>query len=109
MVFDMKRRQGQYIGGFPLYGYRRDPMDKHHLLVDPEAAVVRRIFQFAMDGYSKQQIAKMLNDRGIANPTRYKAEHNGQLPSANDPDPNVRRIAVAIAYLRDLKRKSLTE
>lgn len=40
---------------------------------------------------------------------RYKAEHNGQLPSANDPDPNVRRIAVAIAYLRDLKRKSLTE
>ena len=40
---------------------------------------------------------------------RYKAEHNGQLPSANDPDPNIRRIAVAIAYLRDLKRKSLTE
>lgn len=82
MVFDMKRRQGQYIGGFPLYGYRRDPMDKHHLLVDPEAAVVRWIFQFAMDGYGKQQIAKMLNDRGIANPTRYKAEHGW---SSNHP------------------------
>ena len=25
MVFDMKRRQGQYIGGFPIYGYRKDP------------------------------------------------------------------------------------
>ena len=21
----MKRRQGQYIGGFPIYGYRKDP------------------------------------------------------------------------------------
>ena len=37
MVFDMKRRQGQYIGGFPIYGYRKDPDNKGHLLVDPEA------------------------------------------------------------------------
>ena len=38
MVFDMKRRQGQYIGGFPVYGYQKDPRDKNHLIVEPEAA-----------------------------------------------------------------------
>ena len=30
MVFDMKRRQGRYIGGFPIYGYQKDPKDHNH-------------------------------------------------------------------------------
>lgn len=75
MVFDLKRREGKYIGGFPVYGYRKDPADKNKILVDPEAAeVVRQIFQWSLEGYGKQHIAAMLNDRGVANPARYKAE-----------------------------------
>lgn len=75
MVLDMKRRQGQYIGGFPIYGYRKDPDKKGHLLIDPEAAgVVRQIFRWSLEGHGKQSIAHMLNDQGVANPTRYKAE-----------------------------------
>lgn len=75
MVFDMKRRQGQYIGGFPIYGYQKDPEKKGHLIIDPEAAeVVRQIFRWSLEGHGKQGIAHMLNDRGVVNPTRYKAE-----------------------------------
>lgn len=76
MVFDLKRREGQYIGGFPLYGYKKDPADKNKIVIDPEAAsVVRRIFQWSREGCGKQRIAVMLNERGIAAPARYKAEH----------------------------------
>ena len=76
-VFDLKRRQGQYIGSSPLYGYQRDPLDRHHLIPDPEAAeVVRQIFQWSLEGRGKQEIARVLNDRGILNPTRYKAERD---------------------------------
>lgn len=76
MVFDNKRREGQYIGGFPIYGYRRDPVNKNHLLIDPEAAdVVRQIFQWALEGRGKQNISTLLNERGIVNPTRYKLQH----------------------------------
>ena len=76
MVFDMKRRQGQYIGGFPIYGYQKDPKDHNHLIIEPEAAqVVRQIFRWSLEGHGKQEIAKLLNDQGIPNPTRYKAEH----------------------------------
>lgn len=76
MVFDMKRRQGQYIGGFPIYGYQKDPKDHNHLIIEPEAAeVVRQIFQWSLEGHGKQEIARMLNDQGIPNPTRYKADH----------------------------------
>ncbi len=73
MVLDHKRRQGQYIGGFPVYGYKTDPGDKHHLIIDEEAAdVVRQIFRWAREGQGKQHIANMLNERGILNPTGYK-------------------------------------
>ena len=76
MVFDMKRRQGRYIGGFPIYGYQKDPKDHNHLIIEPEAAeIVQQIFQWSLEGHGKQEIAKLLNDQGIPNPTRYKAEH----------------------------------
>ncbi len=74
-VLDMKRRQGQYIGGAPIYGYQKDPTDRHHLIVDPEAAgVVKQIFRWSLEGRGKQEIARLLNARGIPNPTRYKLE-----------------------------------
>lgn len=76
MVFDMKRREGQYIGGFPIYGYKKHPTDKNKLVIDPEAAeVVRQIFQWSLEGRGKQEIAHRLNDLGILNPTLYKMEH----------------------------------
>lgn len=87
MVFDMKRREGQYIGGFPVYGYQKDPRDKNRIIPDPEAAdVVRQIFQWSLEGHGKQNIAHMLNNRGVVNPARYKAERgwNCNHPVGND-------------------------
>lgn len=75
MVLDLKRREGKYIGGFPIYGYRKDPADKNHIVPDPEAAeVVRQIYQWSLEGHGRQNIAYLLNRQGVPNPTRYKAE-----------------------------------
>ena len=75
MVFDLKRREGKYIGGFPIYGYQKDPADKNHIIPDPEAAeVVRQVFQWSLEGHGRQNIAYLLNQQGVPNPTRYKAE-----------------------------------
>ena len=44
-VLDHKRHSGCYIASFALYGYRKDPDRKGHLLIDEEAAaVVREVF-----------------------------------------------------------------
>ncbi|MCI8377374.1 MAG: hypothetical protein HFH72_02510 [Lachnospiraceae bacterium] len=57
-------------GRFAPYGYRKDPEDKHRLLVDEEAVrVVRLVFRMAADGVNHTEIARRLNGEGI--PTRY--------------------------------------
>ena len=87
MVFDLKRREGQYIGGFPIYGYKKDPANKNRIVIDPEAAeVIRQIFQWSLEGHGKQNIAHMLNEGGVPSPARYKAEHGWtcNTPSKND-------------------------
>lgn len=72
-VLTDRRKKGYHIGSFALYGYRKDPDIRGHLLIDEEAAsVVRRIFLLFSQGYGKTAIAKQLNELGIPNPTEYK-------------------------------------
>ena len=75
-VLTSRRRNGYHIGAFALYGYQKDPDQKGHLIIDEEAAaVVREVFTLFAQGCGKTAIARMLNDRGIPNPTEYKRQH----------------------------------
>lgn len=75
-VLTNRRMNGYHIGGFALYGYKKDPEQKGHLIIDEEAAaVVREVFTMFAQGYGKTAIARSLNDRGIPNPTEYKRLH----------------------------------
>ncbi len=75
-VLTNRRQNGFHIGAFALYGYQKDPDQKGHLIIDEEAAaVVREVFTLFSQGYGKTAIARMLNDRGIPNPTEYKRLH----------------------------------
>lgn len=72
-VLTNRRVNGFHIGAFALYGYLKDPNQKGHLIIDEEAAaVVREVFTLFAEGHGKTAIAKMLNDRGMPNPTEYK-------------------------------------
>jgi len=84
----MKMRTGQPVGGFPPYGYLKNESEfEHHYLIDPYASkIIKQIFNWAEDGYSDRQIAKMLNEQKILNPTAYKREvlhYNYQNPLTN--------------------------
>ena len=75
-VLTNRRVNGFHIGAFALYGYRKDPDRKGHLLIDEEAAaVVREVFSLFASGMGKTAIARLLNDRGVPNPTEYKRLH----------------------------------
>ena len=67
-----RKRQGKFMGKVPLYGYLKDPDDKNHLVIDPEASlIVQRVFQMKLDGVSLGLIAKQMNEEGIPCPSKY--------------------------------------
>lgn len=70
---DVKRRKGECIAPFAVYGYLKDPDQKNHLMVDEYAAeVVRDMFKRKLDGLSAQMIADSLNGQGVLSPMEYK-------------------------------------
>lgn len=74
-ALDSKRRRGEFIGAFASYGYRKDPNNKNHLMIDEEVADnVRNIFKWFLEGLPKLSIAYRLNDSGIPCPSEYKKQ-----------------------------------
>ena len=56
---------GKHMGK-PPYGYRCDPEDKEHWILDEEAApVVKMIFDMSIDGKGPEQIARILEEKQI--------------------------------------------
>ena len=78
---DVKRRNGDFVGAFPVYGYMKAEDNKNLLVPDPYAArVVCDIFRMRLEGASASKIASELNQLGILSPLAYK-KNNG-LPYA---------------------------
>ena len=58
--------QGKFCGGRPPFGLMRDPQDKGHLILDPETApIIRKIYDYALDGMGSMRIAKRLMEEKI--------------------------------------------
>lgn len=69
----VKREKGDFIGAFAVYGYRKDPENVNHLLVDEYAAsIVKKIFAWKIAGLSNLAIAEKLEGMGILSPMEYK-------------------------------------
>ena len=68
-----RAKQGCFLSPFAPYGYVKDPANKNHLLIDPEAAeVVRRIFHMIADGIPATQVANRLNHDAVPTPFAFK-------------------------------------
>ncbi|WP_086347247.1 recombinase family protein [Candidatus Enterococcus clewellii] len=64
---------GERLSSHAPFGYRKDPNNKNHLLVDEEAAkVVRKIFNYCINGFGPLQIAKKLEKERIPTTMEYK-------------------------------------
>lgn len=86
VVFRQKGTSGKHLGK-PPYGYRTDPADKDHWIIDEDAApVVKRIFDLAIDGKRPEQIARILEqDKVLTTKALYAKQ------SENHPDPKKRK------------------
>ncbi|MFI3255463.1 MAG: recombinase family protein [Eubacteriales bacterium] len=65
-------KQGKYIWSFPPFGYCKHPTDRHKLVIEEEAAaIVRTIFEKALEGKNPTEIAFELNAVNTETKFRY--------------------------------------
>lgn len=78
-AYRTKALKGQFTAPYAPYGYKKDPNDKHHLIVDGEAAdVVKEIFLLASIGKSPFEIAQHLKNKKILKPRAKILKDNGK-------------------------------
>ena len=71
--FEVKRKNGECIAPFAIYGYRKAENNKNQLIIDEYAAdIVRKIFEWKMEGMAVSAIAEKLNGLGVLSPKEYK-------------------------------------
>lgn len=76
---------GMFIGSRAPFGYQKDPNDRHHLIVDPEAAeVVKSIFRMFADGIGYVRMTKLLREQNVLNPQAYFNQNNPDYYKTSD-------------------------
>ena len=66
----LKAQKGQFTGCLAPFGYKKDPEDRNHLLIDEETApIVRLIFDYALEGHGPNYIRRRLEEEKIPCPT----------------------------------------
>lgn len=97
---ETKRKKGDFIGSFAVYGYLKDPADRHRLVMDEYAAgVVKDIFKWKLEGASQQRIADRLNERGILSPMEYKRFCGMRYQSGFQVNAKAKWTAVAVGRI----------
>ena len=105
--FDVRRKNGDFIGAFPVYGYAKDSEKKSQLIADDtSASVVRDIFAWKIAGMSQQGIADRLNNLGIPSPFEYKKYQSSKFKTSFTTSICAKWTPVAVG--RILKNETYT-
>lgn len=84
--FSQKMESGEHIGN-PCFGYTKNK-EGTKFIPDPEAAgIVRMIFDLALAGKSRTEIADILNEQGVPTPALYKQKNGSAMNCLTTPYP----------------------
>ena len=73
---EAKWKSGKSTSSRPAFGYQRDPEDKLQWIIEPvAAAIVRRIFDMALEGSTSRDIVDALNADKVMTPGKYREQY----------------------------------
>ena len=100
-----KQLKGLWVGGCTPLGYMPDSENKNHLVINEEEAyIVRKIFNWAKEGFTYFEIKGKLNEEKIPTASMLRRKHRNT-PMANEGiwcSKTVRRILQNELYLGDM-------
>ena len=111
-VLNEKRKNGKFVGSLPCFGYMRDPLDKGHLIPNPDTApIVKKIFNWRADGIGPTEIANRLNKANVITPSGYKKTNYSSrlIDRENWNISTVKKILTNRVYTGDLVQHTQTK
>ena len=111
-VLNEKRKNGKFVGSLPCFGYMRDPLDKGHLIPNPDtASIVKKIFKWRADGIGPTEIANRLNKANVITPSGYKkTNYSSRLIDRDNWNiSTVKKILTNRVYIGDLVQHTQTK
>ena len=101
------QKQGKWVGGKTAIGYMKDPNDKNKLIIcEPEAEIVKTIFNMAISGNNIGVIRNYLNTNNI--PTANKLRYNKDSFWENKTIKNILKNKVYIGITEQNKRSRIS-
>lgn len=98
----MQAERGEILGGRPPYGYRRDESVRKGIIPDEETCeVVKRIFNLCAGGKGPNQIARILTEEQVLNPTNYYYRKTGAAHKSLDTTMPYRWTSSSITAILD--------
>lgn len=77
-VKKLQAERGERLGGRPPYGYRKRSNDTKEIVPDEDTApIVQRIFELCASGKGPNQIARILTNEKVLNPSNYYYQKHG--------------------------------
>ena len=111
-VLNEKRKNGKFVGSLPCFGYMRDPLDKGHLIPNPDtSSIVKKIFKWRADGIGPTEIANRLNKANVITPSGYKkTNYSSRLIDRDNWNiSTVKKILTNRVYTGDLVQHTQTK
>lgn len=100
----MQAERGEILGGRPPYGYRKDETVRKGIIPDEETCeVVKRIFNLCAAGKGPNQIARILTDGQVLNPTNCYYRKTGAAHKSLDTTMPYRWTSSSITAILDNK------
>ena len=102
-AYKIKGTSGKHTSTHAIYGYKKDPENKDHWIIDEEAAtVVKRIFHLALEGYGQYKIAEILTRDKVECPAYYLAvrgcgSHKNNVDMTRSYDWNGNTVGIILA------------
>lgn len=96
-----RMREGRYIGSNAPFGFKKDPNDKHRLIIDEETRhIIELIYKLCLEGKGTQLISQEIMDRKIPRPSAF-VENAEKLYKLTDENKYKWTHRMVLSVLRD--------
>ena len=107
-AFQAKYQAGDHIFTYAPLGYKKDPDNKCHLLVDNETRwIIEKIFNLALTGAGASKIQRILVKEGVPTPAWWNYQRYGTFAHIFEGQPEDKRYDWVLSQVKKILRACL--